>query len=151
MYILLVMRTWRLGLWLRGIYPLVWVVAYLSVNLESLQNGAHFMTPLFQQMDAILQLGHLISESLDIIGSCLIVQHKNRLCLTNQLAPRMHPLHHVSMDKLVRHISPSVTTTRRAYLGAIGVITSTLIRLQAKMAEAPVGHEGDKLNTMQIP
>ena len=110
------------------------------------------MTPLFQPTDAILQLGHLILESVDISGIWLSIQHKTRLRFNNQAAPRMHPFHNVSTDKLVRHISPSLTTTRRAYLGAIGAITSTLIRLQAKMAEAPIlGHEGDKLNTMQIP
>ena len=49
------------------------------------------------------------------------------------------------------HISPSLTTTRRAYLGAAGANTTTHIRLQAHIAEALFWHGGDKLNTMQIP
>ena len=63
----------------------------------------------------------------------------------------MHPFHNVSTDKLVRHISPSLTTTRRPFLGAVGANTSTRIRLQAHIAEALFGHGGDKLNTMEIP
>ena len=67
MYTLLVMHSW-LGLWLRGIAPLVCVVASCVVKRKSEQYGAYFMTPLFQPTDAILQLGHLILESLATSG-----------------------------------------------------------------------------------
>ena len=59
MYTLVVMHSW-LGLRLRGIAPLVCVVASCVEKRKSEQYGAHFITPLFQISQAILQLGHLI-------------------------------------------------------------------------------------------
>ena len=54
-------------------------------------------------------------------------------------------------DKLIRHLFTSLTTPIRAFLGALGAITSTNIRLQAHIAEALSRHGGDKLNTMRVP
>ena len=151
-YTLVAMHSW-LGLRLRGVSPLVCVLASSAVVQRKIEQqcGVHLMTPLLQNTDAILQLGHLIFESFDITFICFHVQHKTLNCLSNQVAPRMQPLHRLSTDKLARHKSPSVTTTRRAQTGAVGVITTTHIRLHAHIAEALFWHGGDKLNKMQIP
>ena len=53
-------------------------------------------------------------------------------------------------DKLIRHLFTSLTTPIRAFLGALGAITSTNIRLQAHIAEALSRHGCDKLNTMRV-
>ena len=106
-YTLVAMHSW-LGLRLRGISPLVCVLASSAVVQRKIEQcGAHLMTPLLQNTDAILQLGHLIFESFDITFICFHVQHKTLNCLSNQMTPRMQPLHRLSTDKLARAIGRS--------------------------------------------
>ena len=138
------------GLWLICTSPQVGYVASDAVIRTSEQCLAHLLATLFANSDAILELGHLSLQTLDLNGTSLTHAHKRRLCFKNQSAPRIQPRDNVSTDKVVRHIPSSQTTTRRAFLGAHGEIPSTSVTLQAHVAEAMSRRVGDKLNTMEI-